>query len=91
MLVKVDGENINIFEYPDEATAISEAKFVSKDGFSIYRPEDGANKGYAGNIDWIAAPHWYQKGRIIMLYVGEREETLNLLYEYLGPAYAGAQ
>lgn len=88
-LIKINGENLNVWEYRDEVTAAAEAKFVKYNGFDFYRPPDATSQGHAEHVDWIAPPHWYQTGRIIVLYVGRKPETLILLQDLLGPYYAG--
>ncbi len=88
-LIKLDGENLGIWEYSNEATAKAEAKFVKFDGFDIYRPPDSESEGLAFHVDWIAPPHWYEKGRIIVLYVGRNQKTLDMLENLLGTQFAG--
>jgi hypothetical protein len=87
--IKIDGEVVNVWEYADEATAAREAGFVKYDGFDLRRPADAASKGTYEHIDWIAPSHWYRAGRIIVLYVGKRWATIDLLESLVGPRYAG--
>ena len=79
-VVKVNGDDMQIFEYPDETQADSDAKLISPDG------------GIIGNttiIDWISTPHFYKQGRLMVLYVGENVELINTLEAVLGPQFAG--
>ncbi len=85
----VDGEAVNVWEYPDEVTAAREAGFVKYDGFDLRRPEEPGRKAYYAHYDWIAPSHWYQAGRIIVLYVGNKWATIDLLESLVGPRYAG--
>ena len=87
--IDVDGEVVNIWEYTDEVTAAREARFVKYDGFDLRRPADAGREAYYGHYDWIAPSHWYQAGRIIVLYVGKRWATIDLLESLVGPRYAG--
>jgi len=87
--IKLNNENLNIWEFHDEATAQTEAKFVKFNGFDICRPPDSDDEGFAFHVDWIAPPHWYTTGRIIVLYAGEKQETLSLLKDLLGLPFAG--
>lgn len=87
--IKVNGENISVLEYSDEARAETEAKFISPDGFSLTRPPDSKSDGSVAMVDWIAPPHWYQSGRIIVLYVGRNQKIIDLLESALGPQFAG--
>jgi len=75
----VNGENIQVFEYKDEADADVEASLVSPDGSSIG----------TSIASWIAPPHFFRAGKIIVLYVGENREALSLLESVLGPQFAG--
>ncbi|MDP2729524.1 MAG: hypothetical protein Q8O55_03460 [Dehalococcoidales bacterium] len=82
-ITSVNEENIWMLEFSDEATAKAEAKFVSPDGFNLSGP------GIGVHVDWIAPPHWYNKGRIIVLYVGRNQATIDLLENLLGEQFAG--
>jgi hypothetical protein len=88
-IIKVNGENVQVLEYGDEATAETEAKFISPDGFDLRRPPNQENEGFAAHVDWIAPPHWSQKGRIIVLYVGKSQAIIDLLEDLLGKQFAG--
>ena len=56
-----------------------EASFVSEDGSSI-----GTNMPF-----WVGDPHFYQKERIIVLYVGDDPAIEELLEYVLGSQFAG--
>jgi hypothetical protein len=75
----VNGENVQVFEYSDEVAADTEASLVSPDSSSI-----GTSM-----VGWIAAPHFYKAGKIIVIYVGENREVISLLETVLGPQFAG--
>jgi hypothetical protein len=83
--LKLDGETVAVLEYADSETAKSEAKFISRDGYE-YRSE---SSGTIISINWFAPPHFYQKGRIIVQYVGENREITDLLEDLLGRQFAG--
>ena len=89
-LIKVNGENLIIWEYGDKATAETEAKFVSPDGFHFKKPPDSKGEEIVAILDWVAPPHWYKSDRIIVLYVGENQETIYLLKDLLGTQFAGS-
>jgi hypothetical protein len=40
-------------------------------------------------VDWIAPPHDYQRGRVIVIYTGDDEAITRLLTAVLGPQFAG--
>ena len=70
----VNGQRISVYEFPDVSTADSQAKTISKDGFSI------------GNamISWIDKPHFYKQGKLIVGYIGSNNELLGSLKKILG-------
>jgi hypothetical protein len=78
-VIEVNGEDVQVFEYIDKAAAEAEARLVSPDGSSI-----GTSM-----VSWIAPPHFYQAGRIIVLYVGESGSVMDALKSVLSPQFAG--
>ena len=40
-------------------------------------------------VTWVAPPHFYRQGRVIVLYVGSNPNILSLLTAVLGPQFAG--
>lgn len=66
------------FEYPSEAEARADAAQVAPDGSSV-----GASRPM-----WVASPHFFQRDRLIVLYVGEDQTVLKALEGALGPAFA---
>jgi len=80
-VIKVNGEDVQVFEYSDEAAVEAEAELVSPDGSSI-----GTSM-----VSWIAPPHFYKAGRIIVLYVGENPAITETLEIALGKQFAGQQ
>ncbi len=80
-VIEVDGQELQVFEYPDTAAAAAEAGQISPTGSSI-----GTHM-----VTWIAPPHFYTRDRLIVLYVGEDESTTALLAEMLGEPLAEGQ
>lgn len=78
--VAVNGEQIQVFEYPSSNEANMDSKKVSPDGSSI-----GTTM-----VMWAEPAHFYQKERIIVLYVGKNQETISLLDSILGRQFAGS-
>jgi hypothetical protein len=78
-VIKLNGENLQMFEYSSEEEAIKEGMHVSANGSSV-----GTTM-----ITWIDTPHFYQSRKIIVLYVGNNPEVIELLSEVLGPQFAG--
>ena len=79
--IKVNGEDVQVFEYSNQATAEEEAALVSPDGSSI-----GTSMPF-----WAAPPHFYKSGRVIALYVGENPAVIKALETVLGTQFAGQQ
>jgi hypothetical protein len=75
----VAGENVQVFRYPSVRAAEAEAKKVNAVGASV-----GTNSAM-----WVGPPHFYRKGRLIVLYVGENGGVLKALTAVLGPQFAG--
>ncbi len=78
-IVKLHGEDVQVFEYGSEEEAINEGKLVSADGSSV-----GTTM-----ITWVDTPHFFQAGRIIALYVGKDPQVIEILNELLGNQFAG--
>ena len=82
-LMLVDGEGVQVFVYPDAASAAREAGWFSADASSI-TTENGAV-----SILWVATPHLFLKEDLLALYVGDTELLLAALVDLLGPQIAG--
>ena len=79
IVLTVDGEDLQVFEYPDEASAQVDAAAISPDANMI----DGEEMG------WLAPPHFYRRGNLMILYMGDDQATLNLTEQIVGEQYAG--
>jgi len=83
----VNGQNVWVYEYATPALAEIDASNISPDGSTVHT---GIGPyGATLNVDWIAAPHFYKVGRVIVEYVGSDIETLRLLRQVAGPPFAG--
>ena len=78
-VIKVNGADVQVFEYSDVNAAENEAKSISPDGSSV-----GTSMPF-----WVAPPHFYKVEKLIVLYVGENENTIGILDNVLGPQFAG--
>lgn len=78
-IITVNGMEVQVFEYASAEAAGEEASLIGPDGSAI-----GATM-----VTWLNAPHFYQQGRLIVLYVGNDENTLNLLESMVGRQIAG--
>lgn len=78
-ILRVNGEDVQVFPYRDEASAQREASLVSADGGTI-----GTTA-----VAWMGPPHFYRKGLLIVLYVGNTASVKDALQSVLGPQFAG--
>ena len=78
-VIGVDGHDVQVFEYADEAAADDDAALISPDGGSVS----------TSLITWIATPHFFRKGRLLVLYVGDDGDLVAALERALGPQFAG--
>ena len=77
-VITVNGQDVQVFEYENEADAKAEADLVSPDGGSV-----GTSM-----MSWIATPHFYNNGKLIVLYVGDDIDTITFLEAVLGTQFA---
>jgi hypothetical protein len=77
--LKVNGADLQVFEYESAEAMEKQASQVAPDGGSI-----GTSM-----VTWIDTPHFYKAGRIIVLYLGKDQSVLDLLNKALGPQFAG--
>jgi len=78
-VISVGGADVQVFEFQNESDAQASSLTVSEDGTEIG----------TSIIRWIDTPHFYIKGKIIVLYVGQNPEIMNLLDSILGKQFAG--
>ena len=78
-VIKVDGQEVQIFEYANEEEAASAAASINDTGSSV-----GTTM-----ISWLATPHFFQSGNLIVLYVGDVDTVVASLQSVLGPQIAG--
>jgi hypothetical protein len=79
---------VDAFEYRTTFGAAYDASRLSADGTSL-RPSFIPGGGQAGDLDFIAPPHWFHQGRVLVLYVAQQVDLLALLRQVLGPQFAG--
>lgn len=78
-VIAVNGGEVQLYIYGNEATAKSEAGLVSADGGTI---------GTSAMM-WMATPHFYHSADAIALYLGDDAATLTALQEVFGAQFAG--
>jgi hypothetical protein len=77
-MITVNGNDVQVYEYQDADAADAEAQLVSPDGSTV-----GTTK-----ITFVAPPHYYKAGKLIVLYVGQNGDLLDLLEDVLGSPFA---
>lgn len=78
-IIKLNGADIQVFEYESAEAMEAEASQVAPDGGSV-----GTSM-----MMWMDKPHFYKTGRIIVLYVGSDAAIKGLLDQVIGPQFAG--
>ena len=78
-IIRVNGADVQIFEYESAEAMESEASEVAPDGGSIE----------TSMVHWVDTPQFYKAGRIIVLYFGSDLTILSLLEDVLGSQFAG--
>ena len=79
VMVKVHGEDVQVFQYANAAAADAEAAPISRDGMAV-----GTRK-----IFWVGPPHFFKQGKVLVLYVGNDDKVLKALEAVLGRQFAG--
>lgn len=77
----VNGETVHVFEYSTAAKAAGDQARVTDSGTPV-----GTSQ-----VTWIEPPRFYQRGRIIVLYVGHSDDVSRRLEMILGRPFAGAR
>lgn len=77
-VLTINGTDVQVFEYAGPEEAQADAAQVAPDGSSV-----GLTM-----IMWVAPPHFYALGRLIVLYVGDDAAITLLLEGALGPPFA---
>lgn len=86
-IVIVNGNRITVYEYVTTHDAELDMARISPDGSTI-TSSDGSGGESVVVIDYIAPPHWFHEGRILVLYVGCDDSLLALLQQIMGPSFA---
>lgn len=73
-LLQVNGQVVQVFDFPDKEMADSAADQISPDGRII-----GAHR-----LEIKATPHFYKDVSLIVLFIGDDELTIAALTETLG-------
>ncbi len=69
---------LQVFTYPDATNAEADAAQIGPEG-----------QPATMMISWIAPPHFFRQGPLLVLYLGDDPAILDLLTGLLGPQFAG--
>jgi hypothetical protein len=78
-MIKLHGEDVQVFQYPSAAQMEAQATPISSDGMAV-----GTRK-----IFWVGPPHFFKKEKLLVLYVGDNDRVLKTLTAALGRQFAG--
>lgn len=81
-LLCVDGEDVRVFTYGSQEERAAFSAQID--------PNDPTNVGTA-IVEWDGWPKFWQRDRIIVLYLGRDEGTIDLLTELMGDPFAQGQ
>ena len=78
-IFRANGQELQVFLYPDEMSAAFEASGITPDG-----------SGTASiKVTWTGKPHFYMSGAMVLLYVGGDAKILSALDAIFGRQFAG--
>lgn len=77
-IIRVNGVDVQVFEYADEAARAADSDQISADGTNI-----GTSM-----VTWVDQPNFWAQGRLIVLYVGSEAQIIELLQGVLGEPIA---
>jgi hypothetical protein len=77
-LIRVNGQDVQVFEFPDEASRQTASDTIDPSAALI-----------GGTVpEWLDVPHFWASGRVIVLYVGQDQTVIDQLTRVLGPPVA---
>ncbi len=77
--LEVNGETVIVYEFKTNAEAEYRTNNIEGDGYHV-------GKAW---VSWMDTPHFYQRGRLIVLYVGNTGPILNDLKNIMGTQVNG--
>lgn len=78
-IITVNKSDVQVFEHANASLAEAEAKRISSNGTGT-----GTSR-----VSWIATPHFYRRGNLITLYIGDDASVIDALAAVLGQQFAG--
>jgi hypothetical protein len=80
-VITINGQDVQVFEFDSPASRQAAEATIQGNGFIIGTM----------SIDWISTPYFFSRDRLIVLYVGTDQSTLETLTGILGPALTGPE
>ena len=80
VMFEASGETVYAYEFQDDAELTAQRDLVSPDGWGI-----GAKY-----INWSSGPSYFQNGRLIVIYDGEKQLVRETLTAAMGERFAGS-
>jgi hypothetical protein len=80
-VITINGQDVQVFEFDSQVNRQVAEATIQGNGYIIGTMA----------IDWISAPYFFSRDRLIVLYVGTDENTLETLTGVMGPAITGPQ
>ena len=87
-IVKIQGEQVEIYEYATVSDVDKKASTISPDGSTFTTKSPTGTS--ASVMDWVMPPHFYKQGRVIVMYFGSNSSIMETLTKVLGKQFAGA-
>jgi hypothetical protein len=75
--LNVNGQSVEVFEWADEASRAAVSQTITPQG------QFGTTM-----VEWVSTPHFWASGKIIVLYVGDDDEVVDLITAALGAPIA---
>jgi len=82
VIVCANGKDVRVFAYATDQERAAAATMIDRD--------DPTNVGTA-IVDWDGWPQFWQRDRIIVLYLGQDQATIDLLTDLIGEPFAQGQ
>ena len=83
--ITIGSDTLDIYVYKNSRDMEEDSKRISADG-SRYTDDEKSM-----TVEWISYPHFYEKGSIIIQYIGTNEKILSDLKAICGNQFAGYQ
>ncbi|MBA3738228.1 MAG: hypothetical protein H0W97_06640 [Actinobacteria bacterium] len=74
----IDNVQVSTYQYPSEEALDDVRASISPDGYSV-----PTGTGGIAIVEWVATPHFYGAGKLLVLYVGDKRRTLDALVDRL--------